>query len=625
MTTDVVSEKKGRALQSLLEAAKSEKKDFDDTAAQIKQYSHKADDKKVYLNMGLEADLWFRMTVGKTAQAVDLIGPYLYPADPYRCGHVKKKGFAAPMEQQLSEMRNKLMIEYLNMTPTETDLAGESRRAIKQSLVSGAGVLWTGLNERKGLVQSAYDSEDHLFRDPDAYSESQMNWQMRERTASRWKLLDQFPKAANTILELKADKASKTSLGKQNDQITYYECWMRVGIHRYIQDGLPTTDELGQPVQLTDAPRKFTFAENKLIDENTWETPLFIDDLWPCEVVSYIEDEDCIWPISPLRAALPFQKALNWLFIFYMTKIRYCSRSLFAVMDFGDTEMNGNARDLLESWDDLPFLSVRTTNDQRKLSEIFQQLNLNPGLENFEKVHEIISREYAEHSGLYDILHYGEGNTQSRSAEETKFRRDTSKTRINDWQDRVVKWQSRVARKEALIARYIHTPQQIDVILGKGSGAVWGQIMPPQDAATNPFAVDLQQWYLETDYSIESTSMVRHDLQTKIDALKEQMNTVVPVQLQSVDPNEKAVAYDTIAEYQEVIGSSDDVVTANKNLANLYRSQAQMMLQMQQQQMAMQQAGMQPGMPPPGAPLPGPGSQPAPQQAPPQAAAAAGY
>lgn len=581
---------KGRILKQLIDASIAEKKDFSDTGATIKAYGHKADEKKIFESLGIEAELWFKTTVAMTAQAVDLICPYLYPANPYRCGKVRQSPFADPAAQQLRAARNSLMESYLNFTPEETDLYGESVRGINQSQVYGAGVLWTGFNQRKGLVQSGYDSVENLEVDPDATTWNTVNWVARRWEKPRWKWLDEHPKQAQVIAGLKASKTSKSQIGKQNDLIVCYEVWMRVGIHRFAEAGmLPTVDDNGAPIQYTDAPRRFIVSheDSKLLFEGTWEIPFFMDDLWPCEMVSYIEDEESIWPISPMRAGLPFQKALNWLYIFYLTKVRFCSRSIFAIMDHAANELGAEAKAVLGNWDDMPFISVRTTDENMKIGDIFQQLNLDPGIENFERAHSIIKREFQEHTGLYDILHYGEGETQDRSARATDFKDKTSKTRINYRIDRVVKWQSRLARKEALGARFLHTPEQIDTILGAGSGKIWGRIMPPEQSQGDPMAVDFQQWFLETDYSIVSTSMVRHDVSAKIEALKEYLATIGPVQMKSPDPMERASAYEATAEYFSLIGGSDQLVQNSKDMAKTLREQAAAMLA-QQQAMAAQ-------------------------------------
>jgi hypothetical protein len=584
---------KGKVLKELIDASKEEKKTFCKVGEEVKSFSHVADSDKIIKQLDVQADLWFKTTVALTAQAIDLMCPYLYPSNPYRCGTVRKHNFANPLLEQLSQARNQLMTEYLNFTPDETDLYGESVRAINQSQVYGAGLLWTGYDERKGIVHSVYGSIDELECDPDAISLDRANWIARRREKKRWELLDEMPEAATQIMALQPTKSSKSSR-KNNDLISYYEVWLRVGIHRYIGGNLPQVDEkTGIPIEYTDQPRKFLISdEGRLLKETTWEAPLFLDNLWPCEMLSYVDDEDSIWPISPMRASLPFQKALNWLYIFYLTKIRFCSRSLFAVLDIPGTDLEADSKAAATMWDDMPFLSIKSVQDNAKISDVFQQLNLDAGLDQFEKAHAIIKREFEQHSGLYDILHYGEGETQDRSATATQFKEKTAKTRINYRADRVKKWQSKVARKEAMVARFIHTPEQINVILGDGTGQIWGQIMPPQEAAMNPMAVSYQQWFLECDYSIESDSMRRHDIQTKIDALKELMNTTVPVMLQSPDPNVQAVAYDIMAEYAEAIGATDKAVQELAQTAAYLRQQA--MLQAQaMQQMAGQQAPAQ--------------------------------
>lgn len=578
---------KGKALAGLITSAEEEKKSFDEMGKKVAAFGHKAKQEEIFAGMDLQAKLWYRTTVSLTAQAIDLMAPYLYPSNPYRCGTVRPHKFAAPELAELAKARNDMMVEYLNYTPEETDLYGESIRGINQSMVYGGGLLWTGFDQRKGLVHSVYGNIDELGVDPDAGSMDRARWIYRKREKKRWELVDEIPESKNLIAAMLPTKNSKSNNSKVNDLVEYYEVWMRVGLHRYVDGGLPATDEQGQPIPVTDEPRKyFVTKEGKLLKETTWEAPLFVDNLWPCEMLSYIEDADGVWPVSPLAAAMPFQESLNWLFIFYMTKMRFCSRSIFALMDYGADGVGADNIDKLEMQDDMPFLKIRVDNDQLKIGDLFQQLDLNPGLENFEKAHAIIKREYQEHSGLYDILHYGEGDTQDRSATTTEFKEKTAKTRINYRLDRVKKWQGRVARKEALVARFIHTPEQIDVILGPGSGEIWGQIMPPAQGPGDPTHVDFKQWFLETDYTIESDSMRRNDHQTKIDALKEAMNTVVPVQLQSIDLSEKATAYDTIAEYYDSIGCPDDVVQKQIDLANYFRQQALMQAQMAQQMQA---------------------------------------
>jgi hypothetical protein len=586
---------KGKALKGLIDSAVEEKKDFCRTGEEVKAYGHKADEKKIYAGLDLQAELWFKTTVALTAQAIDLMCPYLYQANPYRCGTMRKQNFANPLAQQLASARNDLMVEYLNFTPNECDLYGESVRAINQSQVYGAGILWTGFDERKGLVHSVYGSIDELIIDPDAISLDRARWVGRKREKKRWELADEFPKAKNIIFSMMPSKSSKGNFGKVNDLVEYWEVWLRVGLHRYVDGGLPMTmDASGQPMAPSDQPMKYCVTDDgKILYEGKWEAPLFRDNLWPCEMVSYVEDEDSVWPISPMRAGLPFQRALNWLYIFYLTKIRFCSRTLFGLLDTGTDTVDADSKARLELMDDMPFINIRVPNgnDQIKIGDIFQQLNLDPQLDNFEKAHAIIKREFQEHTGLYDILHYGEGETQDRSATATNFKEKTAKTRINYRTDRVKKWQSKIARKEALIARFIHTPEQIDVILGSGAGQIWGQIMPPAATAMDPYAVSFESWYLETDYTIESDSMRRNDQQTKIDALKEAMNTVVPVQLQSIDLMEKSTAYVTIAEYLEAIGAADDVVEKNRNLAAYFEQQFQLQQQMMMQQQAMAAQG----------------------------------
>ncbi len=114
--------------------------------------------------------------------------------------------------------------------------------------------------------------------------------------------------------------------------------------------------------------------------------------------------------------------------------------------------------------------------------------------------------------------------------------------------------------------------------------------LPPQ----MPMGVSLEEWAANTEFDVEADTVRRKDINAKIDALKDLVNTVVPLQLQSLDMNEKALAYLALADYQEAIGGAQDVIDGYRAQATSFQQQAQMMAQMQMQQMAM-------GMPPPGA------------------------
>jgi hypothetical protein len=89
-------------------------------------------------------------------------------------------------------------------------------------------------------------------------------------------------------------------------------------------------------------------------------------------------------------------------------------------------------------------------------------------------------------------------------------------------------------------------------------------------------AVDMDRWKLETDFTIEAGSIRRRDIDQRIDSYKELMASVVPQQMGSPDPNDKAMAYQTMAGYLDAIQADPDEV-------RMYKQRAQQLLMIAQQ------------------------------------------
>ena len=642
--------KVGKICEDLVNAAKKDRQKFDSTFDEVKLYAHKGEEANYYKTLGLESELWFRATVSKTAQALDLMCPYLYPSNPTRTGSIRDCEMLDPALRDLRIKRNYLMTKYLNYTPIKTDLFNESMRAVNQCMVSGGGYLFTGFNERNGLVCSSWADTRTIYLDPDAHTWNDAKVLIRMWEKPRWEMAAIFPKKAEMIAALEAS-GSKKSGGKNSEMVRYYEIYLLVGIHHYAMGDLVRgNDAMGMPIQNDDTPKKYYVTDNgRFLAETKWEAPFFLDRSWPWPVspLTFIDDDESMYPISPLKAGLGHQRALNWLYIFFLTKVRFCSRSMLAVMDPRGELSEDDLASVFEMDKDYPLIKIKGAlagDGDKKIGEILQELNFDPRIDMFEKAHAIIKREYEESTGVYDVLHYGESDRQDRSAEATKLKEKSSHTRLDYRKDLVEKWQSKAARREAMVARFLHTPEQINVILGQGLGDLWGQIMPPEAvqaqtqqmaqqqqmqqqmppmpgeqpmappmAQQPPPGVDYTEWVNETDYTIESGSMRRKDIQDKIDSLKEVITTAATAQIQSQDPAEKAVGYQAFAEYYEAIGASTETVDAYKKLVQYFGGVAMQMLaqQQMQQQMAMQQ--MQAGGPPPM-----PGQPPGPQGPPPQ-------
>lgn len=577
---------KGKTLLKLIDKAKSERKAYDETATAIDQYINDMDYKFLYQN-GTDPNLSFYARVSLMGQAVDMFVPQIVSANPHRMVHVRNA------TDMMTKARAELMGRYLNRIPDETDLYEHNCKAAAQGIAHGRAVMWTGWNPRKKLVQSVFDDDKNLFLDPDAKSIDRINWCARKRERPRWELLalpgiDQSQVAALQDTTKSASEATGI--------ICHYEVYLRVGISRYME-GVPDT---------VDAPMKYVISEDgKLLSEGPWEIPWHLDDAWPFEVCDLRDSWGSLWPKSPLEPGLGHQRALNFLYTDFVSKVRASARILMAVLNINGTGPSDDDEaamfDLMNRWPVMK-INVNGLPDGTRIQDFFQQMKIDAGIDEFQRAYGLIKNEFEEHTGFYSIFHAGHQDKQSRSAADTEMKDRNSRTRLDAYQHKFERFQSKLARKEALAARFLHSPEEIDAVLGTGSGDLWGQIMPPADAGMMG-GVDFEQFFRETDYSIETGSLRRRNIEQQIDLFDKIHNTVTSVQLGSPDLMEKATAYDTIAESYKVMGMSEEIIQKQKDLANYFRQQHEAMMAAQQAQEQMAAMGAPMGAPPAEAPL----------------------
>lgn len=597
---------KGRILARLLENAESARKAFIETGREIEKYGFSRDYDFEYKEAGEE--LFFKAKVAKTAQYIDVVGSALYQTNPHR--QVTQRPWVVdPIKVQ----RTKLLEMYLNYTPEECDLYTHSRRSVIDGLVYGGGVMWTGWNDRKGVVQSVNDTIDNLYLDPDARIWEEMGWVGRQRTRPRVELLKRFqdPAAQKILKEIPAASERNSDRNERQDwerrdfgadQITFYECYHRFGLSRY-RGGVETADKLGEA---DDAPKKYYVTKSgQLFGEEDWEIPFHLDDEWPCTLLAFRERPGSIWPVSPLEVGLGHQKALNWLYTMYLSKARVSLRTLLAVVT-----QNGQGLDIENEKKALygraiEILKIKANGDQGKLDNIIQQLEITVDIDSFVKFQEIIERQFEQSTGLTEFLMSGGSNTQARSAEEVKIKDQKSRTRIEDFRALMEKWAGKVARKEALAIRYLCDPEDIAPIFGEQAAQVWGQLMPPLNVQlemvrTGMISPDqvrqdgvvFKEWLREADYTIEAGSLRRKDIDQAIDAADAAMNQLVPSLIQE---GGAGPASEIIADWTQKKGLAPEIGAAVKQwaTAQMQSQQLQDQLKAQTLQLQLLQAQMQ--------------------------------
>jgi hypothetical protein len=548
---------KGKILERLLSSGERAREEFIKTGREVERYGFSRSYAFEY--SAADEKLFFQAKVAKTAQFLDVVGSALYQTNPHR--RVLPRPWTNPIQQQ----RAQIMEWYLNYTPEECDLYTHSRRAVTEGLSYGMGILWTGWNDRKKVVQSVHDTVDNLLLDPDARMMEELGWVARRRVRPREELVRRFPESAAKLKQLQATHEKRSDQGDDSwqrsdfgaDQLEFFEVYMRHGLARY-KGGVDLAQGAGETLKADDSPRKyFVTKAGLLFGEEDWEIPYFLDDEWPCTPLVYRERPGSIWPASPLEVGLGHQRALNWLYTLYLSKARTMMRDVIAIV-----KQNGQGLDIETERKVLyghaiECIKIAVSGDQGRLENFVQQFKFDLNIGDFVALNDIISREFEHATGLSEFLMTGGGNTQARSAEEIRVKDQKSRTRVEDYRAITEKHASKVARKEALAARYLCDPKDIQPIFGPEAAAAWGTLMPPLSqqeqmvlsgqmdmSAMRNDGVVLEEWVREADYSIISGSLRRKDIDQAIDAADAAMNQLVPslIQKGAVGPSAAIIA-----------------------------------------------------------------------------------
>ncbi len=610
----VERQRAGAVLHGMINSAKKAKERFNKTSGEIMRYCYADDYNFEY--QSLPTDSFFLAKVAKTAEALQVFGPELYAQNPHR--QTSPKEFASDRAIERSEV----MYKYLNYTPNECDLRSHGRYATDESISCGAGVLWTGMDPKKKLVTSRHDSIDNLLLDPDALHYDEMNFVVRERVRPKWECLEEYGQWAKAINALDACKQRKSNSGKVGywqgtDQgaecVRYYEVYMKVGLHRY-KDG----KELAQAVALysngqeevDDMPLKYLVGDNgEFIGVTPWEVPFFLDNEFPCTILDYFRESNSIWPVSPLKNGLGFQKAMNWIVTLMMGKYKFTSRTTLAILSQNGNEIDDSELFKVLHGNEVEAIKIKANGDQVSLKDFLQQFEWNHDyLHQGRLLLSEMEMQFEKSTGLYSVLYTGEGQRQSRSAKDAEIKSERSSSRINDMRDNMDAFQSKVARKEAMAARFLHTREDITGIFGRTYGDQWGTLIKPDEDIKMRFyeqaiqagmeyeqaemmvnelienATSLEKWLYECDYHIEAGSTRRRNEQQLIDGLSEMMNQFVPAVMQSPDPMERSAGYTIVIEYFKAMKGSEIVINKLEMLSQMLEQQA-----------------MQPPMLPPGA------------------------
>jgi hypothetical protein len=492
----------------------------------------------------------FCMTFNIVAEAVQLYGPSLYHRNPHRQVNPAKRAelplagdpndpAMQLMAQQLQAQRlavgnridtlAKCLEAYLNYTPNELDLRGESRQVIDEALIKGMGCYWHSTFRPPGspitLVGSFYDSVDNLVIDPDMESIEHAKWIARRRVFPRWEVERRFNlpdgtlrgnlESRNRQAQIDVDPGYRDDhrRGDTNDLFTYWEVYSRMGLGNRLKLAtgeamramdsvndrfgdhcfLAVCDEYPCPLNLPDYVLE-KMPLDEVFNRSQWPTPFWADHTnpWPFTYVAFHKRPRKVWPMSHIKPAMGEIKFLNWMFSFLADKIKNTSRDFVGVLKSAGEDI----KNTILSGKDLTLIQIESTHGKtiQDVVSFLQHPSFNGDVYRLiEMVMELLERRL----GLNELM-YGQQAHQDRSATVSQVKADQIRIRPDDMAECVEDAGTKMARKEALAIRWHVTAEEAAPIVGQELAMAWEQVV--QNA--NPYEI-----VLELDYRIEAGSI----------------------------------------------------------------------------------------------------------------------
>jgi putative FmdB family regulatory protein len=610
------AERDGATLKRIIDAAVEARKDYISTGEEIEKYGYSKDYDFLYQEFADQfQNLFFKAKVNKTSEFVEVMGPQLYPYDPYYL--VNTEEGADPTVHA----RHDVEAKYVNYLTRAGDRYRHGRDAVTHGLTFGRGVLWTGYNGRKGLVQSTAIHSKHILLDPDAGSLEEANILVRQRVKPRWELIQQFPdceehlKSVEKMAERPTDAKNKNN-NAVSDLIAYYECYFLTGIHHYY-------DNMTFGGVVDDSPMKYVVCGEYVLQKGPWEIPFWRADRWPCRFLDLKRRPGKVWPQAPLEPALGHIRALNWIYTLYLSKMRLTTRTPLAVMTINGQGIDEENFCKLVYGGQMDIIKLSVNGENYKLDDFVKQFKWETGVEELERFVNIVTKEFEHASGLGEIMYFGQTDTQLRTAEDVRLKADTSKSRVNDMKTQVEKFMSEVGENERIAARYLEaTPDRIAQLFGPQAGQAWGSLGSPEQVAQEqqmrsqlvagqvqmlqnqattmsrmplppgamppppfdpnaaaqqvqaslppPAFIDFDAWLHEASCDIEYGSMRPKNIQQQIDAVNVAMNQL-PATVAML-PGGAALIGAIVADYTKLNNMSDELQGAAKLFAQTVAS-----------------------------------------------------
>ena len=375
-----------------------------------------------------------------------------------------------------------------------------------------------------------------------------------------------------------------------------------------------------------------TLEDGQMFWTGPWDIPFhkLPRDGWPVTFYDLYTGTVPTRPHSPLEAGIGIQRAMNHLLTLMMSRARMSFRAAFATRKQNGKGPSVQAKDRVFNGSDIVNIEVdfgAASDVALKISDYFEQLDWGtewlPSAQNYMAYLESL---YERLTPLSQFLSTGSADSQDRSAEATKVRDRNTMARVDDLKDMVTEADNIISRKESFLAAYALKADDIAKMLPEAAAA-WGELSTPEAkdpaywlprlvvgpsfdqieqanpaqaqqvtaampqilASMDPMqaqqiqmqaeqqaagAYTLDEILYQTDFEIEASSTRRKDVDQQIDSLNINANSLWPLQLQSGDPRQMAIAYEEMAARDKLSGMNPQLVAAKEKLAADLRMQA---------------------------------------------------
>lgn len=483
----------------------------------------------MYIAKDREVKTTFKVTTNKVAEIVQRFGPSLYFNNPNRkVGPNKPNVSPAALQllgnpyavqaafQEIGERREvqeasaELMEWMLNYTPNELDLMRHSRLSISECLIKGLGVMWTEVFQPTGsrtkLIGSFHDSCDRLILDPDADTEENCKWVVRECIHPKWEVEQEYGLPPGSIKGNLQSVQAKSNVGyddtysaarydgKSNDLVAYYKIYSKMGMGDRLKGGdedlssvleqfgenvflvvaRNTPFPLNLPPDLMDLPLDQPGAIDQVKAALRWPIPLWGDDTWCHTSLGFHSIPGCPYPMAHLKPGLGELRFINWCLSFLADKVYLTSRDYIAIAEHAFEDLEP----VIKSGDNLAILKIKKSLNQ-KITDLVQFLQHPPMNKDILDIVQLAMTMFDKRVGLTELM-YGASEAQYRSSEEAKLKGKMSTIVVNDMAACAARWQTTISRKEGLANQFLVSPADVAPVFGEQWGPPQMPGMPPQ-------------------------------------------------------------------------------------------------------------------------------------------------